>query len=75
MAMIHYLVINENADALLLPYRMRYQLFGKPEAAVKHAESIGFRNLWGTPVNMTPGVLSGYQAGDVKVSIIPLEVQ
>lgn len=69
------LVINANDDALLLPYAEKYKLFTDEAKALAHAQSIGYTDRFNMGVNMKIGMMNTVAYGDVKVSIINLEVQ
>jgi hypothetical protein len=69
---IVYLVIN---NILFLKYKDQYKLFNKPKDAIAHANSVGFNSPMFDIDDIGIGILHTYQAGDVNVSIIALEVK
>ncbi len=75
--MLCWLVTNDNEESLLMPYVEKYQLFKDPGRALAHAVRIGFANPFGSKIAISdqPGMQQIYQAGEVKVTILCLELK
>lgn len=72
--MINILVINQNKSSEMMKYRDQYKLFTDETKALEHAKSIGYKDMFGMGLDLTPGMSNLYACGDVKVSILALEV-
>jgi hypothetical protein len=70
-----YLVINQPRNNLGLLYKDQYKLFSDLKNAKKHAIDCGMVDPFGMGINTAPGQMNMYWAGDVRVSILPLEVE
>ena len=73
--MISFLVINDNEKDKFEKYDERYRLFSDPNKALEHAKRIGFQDRFGMGLNIKPGILNINQYGDIKVSILALEIE
>ena len=71
--MIGYLTINQPIDNLELPYKEQYKVFLNYEEAVEYIKICGFESMMG--INKKVGVMSFYAAGDIRISIMPIEIK
>lgn len=68
-----YLLIDKSPGGL--PYKDRYVLFDKFENCLEEAKSRGWSGWDVYPEPPPPGLLSGYQCGDIDVSFMTIETR
>lgn len=74
MNMKVYLVINQPRD-MELPYKEQYKVFHSLDEAKIHATKCGMVDQFGMGVNTNIGSMTMYWAGNIRVSILPLEIE
>lgn len=67
-------LVSDDSKGKLLKYSEQYQLFRNEKTALKHAKSIGYKDEFGMGINPITGMLNFYASGDIRVSIISLEL-
>lgn len=71
--MIKFLLIDESSGKL---YKDMYRLFDSPEKCIEEAIKLGYENFFGiSNIFSKPGSMTSIQCGDVKLSMISIEVE
>jgi hypothetical protein len=70
-----YLVINQPKNNIELPFKEQYRVFLDANMALDHAVSSGMEDQFGLGVSKKIGVKTVYIAGDVNISILPVEIE
>lgn len=77
MSKLVYLVFDESPQKKFAPYKEQVLAFDDPVKAVEKAKSLGYEDtfLGLGPENLKPGLKQMYWCGDVKLSVLTLEIQ